>query len=71
VNFLNFSKRGRKNYKAAKLIDGFEAMEILGVNKGKELGEALDSLKNAQIKGSVKTRKDAVNFLIKYRKTNF
>jgi hypothetical protein len=41
------------------------------VNKRKELGAALDSLKNAQIKGRVKTRKDAVNFLIKYRKTNF
>jgi poly(A) polymerase len=69
--FELFKKEGEKIIKPQKLIDGFEAMEILGVNKGKELGEALDSLKNAQIKGSVKTRKDAVNFLIKYRKTNF
>jgi poly(A) polymerase len=68
--FELFKNDGEEIIKPEKIVDGFEAMEILGIEKGKELGKALSSLKKAQIDGSVKTKKDVVKFLIKYRKLN-
>ncbi len=48
-----------------KLLDGNEISEITGVEKGKQLGEIINTLKNAQISGDVITKEDAIDFLKK------
>ncbi len=49
-----------------KLLDGFEIMEILNIEKGKELGHIISELKEAQISGEVNTKKEAKEFVKKF-----
>ena len=51
-----------------KLLDGNETAEILGIEKGKELGEIIKALKNAQMSGDITTKEDAINFIKKFFK---
>ena len=46
-----------------KLLDGFEIMEILNIEKGKELGRIISELKEAQISGEVTTKREAQDFV--------
>lgn len=46
-----------------KLLDGYEIMEILGLERGKKLGAIIDALKEAQILGKVKTKAQAISFI--------
>lgn len=46
-----------------KLLDGFEIMEILNIEKGKELGRIISALKEAQISGEVNTKNEAKEFV--------
>ncbi|MBR6163467.1 CCA tRNA nucleotidyltransferase [bacterium] len=48
-----------------KLLDGFEIMEILNIERGKELGRIISELKEAQISGEVTTKKEATEFIKK------
>lgn len=48
-----------------KLLDGREIMEILKIDAGPKLGDIIDALKEAQIEGVVKTKKDAECFIKK------
>ena len=46
-----------------KLLDGNEIAELLGIEKGKKLGEIIKELNNAQLAGEVKTKEEAIAFL--------
>lgn len=46
-----------------KFLDGKEIMKILKISPGPKLGEIIDTLKEAQIEGVVKSREDAVRFV--------
>ena len=46
-----------------KLLSGNEIMEILNINAGKELGEIIKNLKEAQLSGDVVSKEDAVSFI--------
>ncbi len=48
-----------------KILDGREIMEILKIDAGPKLGDIIDALKEAQIEGIVKTKKDAECFIKK------
>lgn len=48
-----------------KLLDGTDIMEILHIKQGKELGEIIKSLKEAQLSGEVNNRDEAVEFIKK------
>ena len=49
-----------------KLLDGIDIMEILNIKQGKELGEIINALKEAQIAGDVNNREEAVEFVRKF-----
>jgi len=67
--FSLYEEIGRDIIIPPKLIDGLEAMEILGLkSKGEKLGYALKSLRQEQIDGKIKSRKEAVSFLKNYKK---
>ncbi|MFB3850326.1 MAG: HD domain-containing protein [Acidobacteriota bacterium] len=67
--FSLYQDIGREIIIPPKLIDGLEAMDILGLKaKGQKLGNALKSLRQEQIDGKIKNRKEAVLFLKNYRK---
>jgi hypothetical protein len=44
------------------LIDGKGLMQELGLGPGKQIGELLEALREAQAAGEVKTRDDAIEF---------
>lgn len=46
-----------------QLLTGEDIMEILGVGPGEEVGKALQELHDAQIKGEVKTKSEASEFI--------
>lgn len=50
-----------------KLVDGLEALDILGLSRpGPELGKALDALHEQQVAGEITTRPAAVSFLCRF-----
>lgn len=49
-----------------KLIDGNEIMEILSIKQSPILGKIINSLKEAQISGEIKTKEEAVFFVKKF-----
>jgi putative nucleotidyltransferase with HDIG domain len=46
-----------------KLLSGNEIMEILGIKEGKELGQIIKDLKEAQLSGDINTKEDAISFV--------
>lgn len=57
--------------KIPKLVNGLEALEILGLSRpGPELGRALDALLERQVEGSVTTREEAAAFLARWALEN-
>lgn len=50
-----------------KLLDGNEIMEILNIKPSKKLGEILSALHEEQLNGNINTKKEAENFLKRYR----
>ncbi len=50
-----------------KLLGGKEIMVLTGLKPGKELGEVIEKLKEAQILGIVKSREEAVDFIKNYQ----
>lgn len=67
--FALYEEIGREVLIPPKLVDGIEAMELLGLNrKDERLGNALKSLRQEQIDGKIKSRKEAVTFLKNYKK---
>jgi poly(A) polymerase len=48
-----------------QLLTGEEVMEVLRLREGEAVGEALRKLHEAQVKGVVKTKRDAKEFLLK------
>ena len=52
------------NKEIPKLLNGLEIMEILKLDSPKKLSSIINVLHNAQYDGIVKTKKDAINFLL-------
>lgn len=60
-----------EKYKAAKetikplekLLSGEEIMELLKIKQGKELGQIIKELKEAQLSGDVSTKQEAIEFI--------
>jgi len=48
-----------------KLVDGYDIMNIFGVNEGSEIGEVLEAVREAQASGEVRTRDEALAFIEK------
>lgn len=48
-----------------KLLDGNEISEILNIPKGKELGNIIKQLQNAQLAGEIITKDDAITYISK------
>jgi hypothetical protein len=47
----------------APLLDGREIMDALGLSQGKEVGNLLSRLREAEAAGMVRTREEALEFL--------
>jgi len=45
------------------LLDGHQVSEMLPAGEGREVGELLDALKQAEIEGRIENAEDARNFL--------
>lgn len=45
------------------LIDGHEVMEVLGITKGKKVGEALEHIRELQLEGKLKTKEEAIKLI--------
>lgn len=70
--FSLYQKSAKEILFPPKLINGLEAMKILGLReKGPDLGSALKCLRQEQIDGNIKNREEAVAFLEKYRRNIF
>ena len=54
----------QNNKEIPKLLNGLEIMELLKLNSPKKLSSIIKSLHNAQYDGTVKTKNDAINFLL-------
>lgn len=60
---------GEELRRLPKLVDGLEALEILGLNRpGPELGKALDALHEQQVSGDISHRDAAIAFLCQWAK---
>ena len=46
-----------------KLLSGHEIMGLLNIGEGKELGEIIKNLKEAQLSGDILTKEDAISFV--------
>ncbi len=55
---------------APKLLDGREIMEILNIKPSAVLGDIIDALKEAQLEGKVKTKQEAIEYVISYFQNN-
>ena len=60
-------RRGDEILNPARWVDGTEASKRLGIAAGPELGQALKSLRNAQIEGLVRSKEEALEFIDNYR----
>ena len=45
------------------LLNGNEIMDILGIKQGKELGEIIKKLHNAQVEKKVNTKEQAIKYI--------
>lgn len=62
------STDGQDLARLPRLVDGLEALEILGLPRpGPELGRALDALMERQVAGEISSREEARDFLRRYR----
>ena len=50
-----------------KLLDGNEIIEILQISPGKELGQIINNLNEAQLDGEITTKDEAVQFIKNYK----
>lgn len=63
---LNFYMAKKDTLKPLpKLLDGFEVMKIKKISQGRELGEYMSALHEAQITGDILTKDDAIEFIKK------
>ncbi|HSL84821.1 MAG TPA: hypothetical protein VLF66_18750, partial [Thermoanaerobaculia bacterium] len=58
-----YRRRGPEILEPPRLLDGREVAEILGVEPGPEVGEALRELRWAQVEGRVRTREEALTLV--------
>lgn len=49
-----------------RLLNGYEIMEILNISKGKDLGNIIKALNNAQVEKSVTSKEEAITFVKNY-----
>ncbi len=64
TKYLKMYEKYEKNLKPIpKLIDGNEIAQILNIKKDKKLGEIIKKLKDAQIIGNIKNKKEAIEFI--------
>ena len=63
LNYYNEVKNKIENF--TSLLDGKEIMKHLNLKPSKKIGEILDKLKEAQLSGEVKTKKEAYLFIEK------
>ncbi len=69
TNLLNNYLEIQKDIKPLeKLLDGREIMQILNIRQGKELGEIIKALNEAQISSDVTNKEEAKAFVVKYSK---
>jgi putative nucleotidyltransferase with HDIG domain len=47
-----------------KLISGNEIMDLLNIKPSKQLGEIINTIKEAQLNGEINTKEEAVNFIL-------
>lgn len=74
---LNHLMELQKYYESVKdmanspksLLDGREIMEILNLKPSKKIGEIIEELVEAQIMGEIKTKEEAINYVL--RKNNY
>ena len=61
-----------KQKKAAplKLINGNDLIDVFGLKPGAEMGELLESIREAQASGELTTREEALEYVRKYLSTN-
>lgn len=64
LNYYNEVKNKIENF--TFLLDGKEIMKHLNLKPSKKIGEILDKLKEAQLSGEVKTKKEAYLFIEKF-----
>ncbi len=66
LNFLftKYFKETKKFITAPKLLDGRDIMQILKIAPGPQIGRILEQIVIAQVEGKIKTKKDAVNYLL-------
>jgi len=70
TNLLNNYLAMRKDIKPLeKLLDGHDIMELLHIKQGPGLGRIINALKEAQISSEVTTKKEAVEFVISFKKS--
>ncbi len=50
-----------------KLIDGKEIMQLLGINQSPKLGEIIKKLQEEQMQNSIKTKEEAIKFVMQYK----
>lgn len=63
-SLLNFYLDNKDTLKPLpKLLSGEEIMDLLNIKPSKELGEIINSLKEAQLSGDVNTKKEALKFI--------
>lgn len=58
---------GEQIFDPPRLLTGDEAMELLGLGAGPELGRVLDAVRAAQVQGSLRTREDARRYLMELK----
>ncbi len=49
-------------------INGYDIMRILNIHDGQEIGLLIQQMKLETVKGTIKSRKEAINFLLKNRR---
>ena len=62
LNYYNEVKNLANNPKT--LLDGKEIMEILNIKPSKTIGILLEELKEMQLSGEIKTKDEAIAFII-------
>lgn len=56
---------GQRKIKPKPFLNGQEIMQILKISAGKQVGEVLEILREAQLAGQIKNKKEAQNFIAK------
>ncbi len=66
IEFINLSLELKTRPSLPTLIDGHKVMEITGLSPSKEVGEILDRIKEMQMAGKIKNKKQALEFVEKW-----